>query len=241
MLDLLVHIVPFALTSINVPAVLITIVILKSQQGLPKALAYVEGIAACYVTLAALFMLAIARVPGSSEPPSAIRSILYAGVGAMLILVAVKTYKTRAVSRARVKEPAGKQPGKLMARLMQAPEKLGPRLLFALGFLMALTGIKNLILFGAGMTDVTTRSLTLIRQLLATAVLILALIWWEIVPVLVYTFVPHRANTLLDDITDWMKTNQRLVLAAVCLIIGLKMVIEGVVDLITLATMRLPF
>jgi hypothetical protein len=242
MLNLLIHIVPFALTSINVPAVLITILLLKSRQGLPKALAYVEGIALFYVVFSLLATVAINQVPGSSDPPTALRSILYAGVGAFLVFVAVRLYKSRDADAtpAPVQESTEGKPGKLRSRFMQAPEKLGPRLLFALGFVMALTGVKNLVLFTAGMVDISTQPLTLLYKLIAIAVLIAALIWWEVAPIAVYTVVPHRADSLLDWMTAWMKRNQRLVIAGLCLIVGVKMVIEGVVDLITLFMIRLP-
>jgi hypothetical protein len=240
MLNLLIHILPFALTSLSVPAVLITILLLKSHQGLPKALAYVEGIAVFYVIFSVLLTIAIDQVPGSQDPPSTMRAILYAGVGALLVFVAVKIFNARQVTPAPVQESGDGKPGKLQARVMQAPEKLGPRLLFALGFVMALTGIKNLILLSAGVVDINTRPLGLISKLIAIAVLIAALIWWQVAPIAVYAVAPRRADGLLDWMTGWVKHNQRLVIAGLCLVVGVKMVLEGLVDLITLFTMRLP-
>ncbi len=114
---------------------------------------------------------------------------------------------------------------------MAAPEKLGPRFLFGLGVVMALTSVKNLVLFAAGSATIDTSGNRFVSKVIATAVLVLALVWWEAVPILVYALVPRDANRLVDSGTNWIKNNQRLTVALICLVIGLELAVEGLVDL----------
>ncbi len=234
MLSLMVHVVPYALVSISIPALLITVILLKSDQGYPKAVAYVTGLAAFFGLLGILSLVFVRTLPWVSQPPTLVHALLYLAIGALLLLIARNTWlKYKAISPQAAEVSTGKT-SRLEEMVKRAPEKLGRRVLFGLGFVMALTSIKNVALFAAGAANIDTSGVRFLSKAIATAILVLALVWWEWLPILAYALLPRHADQLVDSGTNWIKVNQRLTVAMICVVLGVDMLAEGLRDLVHL-------
>jgi threonine/homoserine/homoserine lactone efflux protein len=139
-------------------------------------------------------------------------------LGALLVLVALRQWRGR---------PRGGEEA-AMPKWMQAIDHFTPGRSLAIA--AALSGInpKNLLLtLGAGAAIASTGADTA-DQAVALAVFVLIGTLGPGIPVAIYFALGARATRLLDELKTWMAANNAAIMAVLCLVIGAKLIGDGI-------------
>ncbi len=139
-------------------------------------------------------------------------------LGALLLLVAVKQWR----GRPRAGEDAA------LPKWMQTIDQFTPGRAF--GIAAALSGInpKNLLLTAGAAAAIAQSGIDTGEQAVALGVFIVVGTLGPAAPVVLYFALGERAERLLDDLKGWMAANNAAIMAVLCLVIGAKLIGDGV-------------
>jgi hypothetical protein len=221
MLDVIVQFLPLAAGAIAPVMIVAAIVMLGSQGGLAKSLAFLVGRAIAYAIWGGLFVALAGKLAGSGgEGPStaslAIRTIL----GGLLLILAVKSYLGE--------DDPDAPPPKWMAVL----DKARATTLLGIGFLLSVIQLRFVLLMLAGAGSIANAQLPSVQVVISLAVLILAMIWPQLLPVVLYAVMGDRAQGMLDGLNAWLARHQRSVNVVVLGLFGLVLLGQGLTGLL---------
>jgi hypothetical protein len=139
-------------------------------------------------------------------------------LGVLLLLVAVRQWR----SRPHAGEDAA------LPKWMQAIDQFTPGRSF--GIAAALSGInpKNLLLTTAAAAAIAQAGLDTGQEAVSLAVFILVGTLGPAAPVVIYFALGARATKLLDGLKAWMGANNTAIMAVLCLVIGAKLIGDGI-------------
>jgi len=165
-------------------------------------------------------VLAVAGGANASEDaePATWVSVLKLVLGALLVLLALKQWRGR---------PRGDAPAEL-PKWMRTIDQFTPGRSMAMA--LALSGLnpKNLLLtVGAGAAIAQTGASSG-EQVVALAVFIALGTLGPGIPVAMYFVMGKRAVHLLDELKVWMGANNAAIMAVLCLVIGAKLLGDGI-------------
>jgi len=210
-----------AALAINPLPIIAVVLILSSSRAGANGLAFIFG---WFFGLGAAgaIMLAIVDTARASEAgaPAAWVSWTKILLGALLLLVAAKELR----SRARASE--GSQPS-WMGRV----EIMGARMAFGLAFVLATMNPKNLLLIAGGAAVIAETGIARGQQAIAFLVFSLIASIGVLTPLLIYFTMGDRAPDILGQLRDWMSRNSAVIIAVMCLVIGLKIIGDGIAAL----------
>lgn len=203
--------VGIALSPIPITAV---ILLLTTPRARSNAAAFVAGWLAGLTVVGAI-MLAVAGSSGASESgtPARWESWLKIALGLLLLSVAVREFRGR---------PRGEdEPG--MPSWMRTIGKIRPPA--AAGIAAALSGLnpKNLLLAIAGAAIIAQTGIPVWQQAISYAVFALVATAGVAAPLIIYLAMGQRSAGLLGGLKDWMRRNNAVVIAVLCLIIAAKL------------------
>jgi threonine/homoserine/homoserine lactone efflux protein len=140
------------------------------------------------------------------------------GLGVLLLLVAVRQWR----GRPRSSDDAA------LPKWMQTIDGFKPARTFAIA--AALSGInpKNLLLTVAAAAAIAQTGIDAGEQAIALAVFILVGTLGPALPVAIYFALGARAKHLLDDLKVWLAANNVAIMAVLCLVIGAKLIGDGI-------------
>jgi len=140
------------------------------------------------------------------------------GIGVLLLLVAVRQWRRR--------PDAGDEAA--LPKWMQTIDKFTPARAFAIA--AALSGInpKNLLLTVGAAAAIAQTGVDAGEQAIALAVFILVGTLGPALPVAIYFALGARAKHLLDDLKLWLAANNVAIMAVLCLVIGAKLIGDGI-------------
>jgi hypothetical protein len=195
LIGLAITLEPFPLTAF--------ILVLTSERGIWKGLAFILGWLACLVAVIAAVIVSTGNnPPAPNTVPSDAALAVKLAVGVVLILIAVR-------QRRRMGQP--KNPPAWMARLDQ----------------LSLPGAAGLAAFLQPWTLVAAGAATIVEAKLDTAASYLVLILYCLLATSSYlylelyaTFAPAKAGTRLERMRKWLDSHQDQVLIAVFLLLG---------------------
>jgi threonine/homoserine/homoserine lactone efflux protein len=195
LIGLAITLEPFPLTAF--------ILVLTSERGIWKGLAFILGWLACLVAVIAAVIVSTGNnPPAPNTVPSDAALAVKLAVGVVLILIAVR-------QRRRMGQP--KNPPAWMARLDQ----------------LSLPGAAGLAAFLQPWTLVAAGAATIVEAKLDTAASYLVLIPYCLLATSSYlylelyaTFAPAKAGTRLERMRKWLDSHQDQVLIAVFLLLG---------------------
>jgi threonine/homoserine/homoserine lactone efflux protein len=222
MIAVLLQFIPLALAAIAPAMIVAVILMLSAKGGLAKSLAFVLGRVLIY-TLWGLLFLALAVMlsdTGSGEASTAslaIKTIL----GGLLLILAVKIYMGE-------DDPDAPPP-----KWMTALEKASSGAMFAIGALLSIVQIRFVLLMLAGATIIVDANLPAVQTIIALIVLVLAVIWLQLLPIVLYVVMGERAQAMLDSLNDWLARNQRVVNVVVLGLFGILLLAQGLPGLLS--------
>jgi threonine/homoserine/homoserine lactone efflux protein len=202
----------------------IVAVVLMLVSGRAKANAF-SFLVAWFVAVGAVTLLvatlAGAATPGDDGPPlwAAILKIV---LGVLLLALAVKQWRGR--PREGVEPPAPKW--------MAAIDAFTPVKAAGLAVLLGAVNPKNLLLVVSGGAAIASAAPSdASAQVVASVVFALVASLGVAAPVFIYLFTGSRAAAMLEDLKGWMTHNNAVIMAVLLLILGAKMLGDGIAAL----------
>jgi threonine/homoserine/homoserine lactone efflux protein len=211
---------PIAVGVLVSPMPIVAIVLmLVSRRAAANGLAFLAG---WVVGIAAVGAVIVLLVGGAAEPdasgPPTWASILKLVLGVLLLLLAVKQWTGRPTDGA---EPA-------TPKWMSAIDSFTPVKAFGLAAGLGAVNPKNLLLVVAGATTIAQATPQTSEQLGALAVFVVIASLGVAAPVGVYLLMGARAAQVLDRLKGWMIENNATIMAVLLLVIGAKMIGDGI-------------
>ncbi|WP_426310350.1 GAP family protein [Cellulosimicrobium sp. E-16] len=202
----------------------IVAVVLMLVSGRAKANAF-SFLVAWFVAVGAVTLL-VATLAGAATPddegPPLWAAILKIVLGVLLLLLAVKQWRGR--PRAGV-EPSA-------PRWMAAIDAFTPVKAAGLAVLLGAVNPKNLLLVVSGGAAIASAAPDDTNaQVVASVVFALVASLGVATPVFIYLFMGSRAATMLDELKAWMIHNNAVIMAVLLLVLGAKMLGDGVASL----------
>jgi hypothetical protein len=200
------------------------ILMLSSEGGFQKALAFHLGRVAYYIVVGFVLLAVAERVIGiasesAGEDASTAPAVIKTMVGVLLLALAIRSFL------------AADDPDAPPAKWVTGIDKAGAVSVFGLGVLLGLVGIRFLALTFNGVTDIAAADLSAPRTAAAVLVLVVFLTWPTLLPVLVYVSRPTRSHTILGPMNVWVKRHSSAVTGVVLGLVGLGFLIDGLIGL----------
>jgi threonine/homoserine/homoserine lactone efflux protein len=188
-------------------AVLMLVSVRPRANGLAFGLGWIAGIAG----LGAL-VLAIAGTAEASDDgdPSTWVSLLKLGLGAVLLVLALRQWRGRPSAGDDVPMPAW----------MGAMHAFTPLKAAGVGVGLSAVNPKNVLFVIAAAATEAQAGLSAGRQVLTWALFTCVATLGVAVPVLIYFALGERAPPLLERLNVWLLSNKTTVMAVLCLVIG---------------------
>jgi threonine/homoserine/homoserine lactone efflux protein len=139
-------------------------------------------------------------------------------LGALLLLVALRTWRGRPRAGDEAQLP----------KWMQAIDTFRAPKAAAMGALLSGVNPKNLLLTVGAAAAIAQTGIDAGEQAVALAVFILVGTLGPGVPVAIYFALGKRAKRLLDELKGWMGAHNAAIMAVLCLVIGAKLIGDGV-------------
>ena len=202
----------------------IVAVVLMLVSGRAKANAF-SFLVAWFVAVGAVTLL-VATLAGAATPddegPPLWAAILKIVLGVLLLLLAVKQWRGR--PRAGVEPPAPKW--------MAAIDAFTPVKAAGLAVLLGAVNPKNLLLVVSGGAAIASAAPDDTNaQVVASVVFALVASLGVATPVVIYLFMGARAASMLDELKAWMIHNNAVIMAVLLLVLGAKMLGDGIAAL----------
>src|SRR4051794_2223162 len=158
---------------------------------------------------------------GGTGEPAAWVGWLKLVLGALLLLVALRQFRGR---------PRGDEPAPV-PKWMATIDRTTP--IAALGLAAALSGAnpKNLLLAVGGATTIAQTGIAGAQQALAYLIFALVGTLGVGIPVGIYFAMGERSAAVLGGIKDWMGRHNAVIMTVLCLIIGAKLIGDGIAGL----------
>jgi threonine/homoserine/homoserine lactone efflux protein len=194
------------------------VLMLVTPRAKANAFSFLAGwLVGIYVLGTIVILVAGAATPSDDKPGwvAWVKIVL----GLLLLLVAVRQWAGRPRGDA---EPA-------TPKWMQAIDSMKPPAAAGLGALLGAVNPKNLLLVVSGAAAISAAAPgSTGTQLGALVVFTVVASLGVIAPVVVYVAMGSRAATILDGLKTWMIHNNAVIMAVLLLVIGVKMIGDGI-------------
>ena len=221
MLNVILGFLPLAVAAIAPVMIVAVIIMLSSKGGLGKSVAFILGRILCYILWGVLFIaLAGAVASADSGETSTASLVIKTLLGGLLLVLAAKSYLGE--------DDPDAPPPKWMSALDKA--KVG--VLLGIGFLLSIVQLRFVLLMMVGATSIAEAQLSTVQVVISLAVLILAVIWPQLLPIVLYVVMGDRAQTMLESMNSWLAHNQRIVNVVVLGLFGVVLLAQGLTGLL---------
>lgn len=221
MLNVLLQFIPLAVAAIAPVMVVAVILMLSSKGGLGKSVAFILGRILCYILWGVLFIALAGKVASANSDETSTASLaIKTLLGGLLLVLAVKSYLGE-------DDPDAPPP-----KWMSALDKANPGVLLGIGVLLSIVQFRFVLLMMAGATSIAEAQLSLVQVVISLAVLILAMIWPQLLPIVLYVVMGDRAQAVLESMNHWLAQNQRMVNVVVLGLFGVVLLSQGLVGLL---------
>jgi threonine/homoserine/homoserine lactone efflux protein len=200
-------------------AIIAVVLMLTTEHARMNGPAFTLGWLAGLAVIGAI-VLAIAGPAGasSSGQPATWVSWLKIVLGALLLLVAARQFRSR---------PRGHEQPE-MPKWMGAIDKFKPGAALGAGALLTAVNPKNLLLAVGGAAAIAQTGISGAQQAIAYAVFAVIGTIGVAVPVVIYFAMGKRSADLLRNLKDWMAQHNAIIMAVLCLIIGVKLIGDAI-------------
>jgi threonine/homoserine/homoserine lactone efflux protein len=215
--EILTPAVGVALSPIPIIAVILMLFSAKAKTNGP---AFVGGWIAGILIIEALVLIFAdpANISGENGSPSKTASVIQLGLGILLLLLAVKQWRSR---------PKGNEEPK-MPKWMATIDKTTPLVALGLGAFLSGVNPKNLIFNLSAGTSIVSSDASTGGQI-ATVIIYALLASLSVgVPVIWYLASPESAGKALEKFRVWLVHNNAIVMAVLFLVLGINIVGKGI-------------
>jgi threonine/homoserine/homoserine lactone efflux protein len=207
-----------ALSPMPIVAIVLMLITPKAtSNGLSFLAGWVVGVAA-----AGAIVLAVVGPSATSEgQPEDWTFWLKLVLGVLLFVVGIREWRGRPGAGDEVELP----------KWMSALDRFTPAKAAGSGVLLSALNPKNLIFIVGGATVVAQAAISGGGQAVVWALFTLIASIGVLVPVAIYFALGERASALLEEIKTWMARNNAAVMAVLILVIGVKLIGDGIAGL----------
>jgi threonine/homoserine/homoserine lactone efflux protein len=195
------------------------VLMLVTARGRVNGLAFILGwVAGLAMVGAVLFSVASGVDSSEQGEPAAWVSVVVLVLGMLLLLAALKQWRGRPHEGDEVKTP----------KWMEALDQCSPLKAAGAGVVLSALNPKNLLLAVAGATAIAQMDVSTGQQVVAYVVFVLLATIGVGAPVLLYFALGDRSRALLDRLKNWLARNNAVIMAVLLLIIGVKLIGDGI-------------
>lgn len=195
------------------------ILMLMSSRGRSTGLAFALGwLAGIGLVGAVLLLLAGGADAGTEADGPVWASVLKLVLGLALIALAVKQWRGRPKGDAEPPTP----------KWMDAVASFTPVKAAGLAVLLGVVNPKNLLLLIGGATAVAQSGADAGGQAVAWVLFTIIASIGVVTPLVVLLALGGRAGDVLDEVRSWMVRNNAAIMAVLCLVIGAKLLGQGI-------------
>ena len=159
---------------------------------------------------------------GSSGSPATWVSWIKVALGVLLLLLAVRQFRGR---------PAGDETA-AMPKWMAAIDTIKPPAAFGLAAVLAGVNPKNVLMAVGGAASIAQTGISGAQQAVAYAIFALIGTLGVGIPVAIYFALGDRSASVLRGLKDWMGKNNAVIMAVLCLVIGVKLIGDAIGGLV---------
>jgi threonine/homoserine/homoserine lactone efflux protein len=139
-------------------------------------------------------------------------------LGVLVLLVALRQFRGR--------PRAGQEPS--MPKWMSAIDDFGAGKALGLAVVLSAANPKNLLLAVAGATTIAQTGIETSEQIIAYAVFAVVASIGVAAPVVLYLALGRRSAEMLAHLKNWMTTYNAVIMAVLCLVIGVKLIGDAI-------------
>jgi threonine/homoserine/homoserine lactone efflux protein len=199
--------------------IIAVVLMLATPKGRVNGPAFLFGWIVGIAVLGTIVLLVASGASASKRgEPATWVSIVKLVLGVLLLLLAVKQWRGRPRGD---QEPD--QPG-----WMKSIDRFTPVRSIAIGAALAAANPKNLLLVVGGAAAIAQTGAAALSQAVALAVFILIATLGVGAPVAVYFLMGERAKGILAGLHEWMLRENATIMVVICLIIGAKLIGDGI-------------
>jgi threonine/homoserine/homoserine lactone efflux protein len=205
-----------ALSPLPIVAVVLMLVSRRGRTNGPAfVLGWIVGLA-----IIGVVVLGIAGGAGASEDgnPKTGVSVLKLVIGVLLLLAAAREWRGRPHDPNEVETP----------KWMQALDTFTPVKAAGAGALLSAVNPKNTLLAVAGAAAIAGTGIDGGQQAIAYAIFVLIATIGVGSPVVVAFAMGDRSRKVLDELKDWMSGNNAVIMAVLLLVLGAKLIGDGI-------------
>ena len=220
MSDTLSQMLPSAVGVAISPLPIIAVVLmLVTARGRVNGPAFLLGWMTGLVMVGAV-LLAVASGGDARElgAPAPWVSVVVLGLGVLLLLIARTQWRGRPRAGDAVQTPPW----------LEALDTFSPVKAAGAGVVLSALNPKNLLLAVAGAAAIAHTGLSLGQQVMAYVVFVLMATTGVGAPVVIYFAMGERSRLLLNRLKHWMAQHSAVILAVLWLLIGLKLINDGI-------------
>jgi threonine/homoserine/homoserine lactone efflux protein len=207
-----------ALSPMPIVAIVLMLITPKAtSNGLSFLAGWVVGVAAA----GAIVLAVVGPSATSGGQPEDWTFWLKLVLGVLLFVVGIREWRGRPGAGDEVELP----------KWMSALDRFTPAKAAGSGVLLSALNPKNLIFIVGGATVVAQAAISGGGQAVVWALFTLIASIGVLVPVAIYFALGERASALLDEIKTWMARNNAAVMAVLILVIGVKLIGDGIAGL----------
>lgn len=202
--------------------VIAVVLVLGSQNGRAKALAFIVAWAVGLAAVGAI-VLVLAGAADASEggEPATWVDVLLLGLGLLLLVLAAKQWRGR--PGAGEETPA---PGWMRTIDGFSIAKAG-----GAGFALSALNPKNVLLTGAAAAEIADVGLSASKEAVVLAAFVVIASVGVLTPLVLALALGDRSRDVLDGIRGWMARNNAVIMAVLFLLIGAKLVGDSIAGL----------
>jgi hypothetical protein len=213
---LLINFVPLALAAIAPVGMGLVILMLTSQKGVSKTLAYLIAQALAFAVWGVVFLTLSANFEGlRPSEPSRAGLTLRIFLGILLLIIAVRVFFN------------DQDPDALPLKYRSLLGKISVVAMFFLNFFLSLLQLRFVLLIMAGTDMINNARLSPTGTFLGLLILLIVLLWPQFLPLVVYATMRDQRDEALKAMDDWLKENSRLVNTGLLGLIGLVLLWGG--------------
>jgi hypothetical protein len=172
------------------------------------------------LALAGAVILLVSNGADASDKgePATWVSVLELALGVLLLLLGVRQFRGR---------PQGAEPAAL-PKWMLAIDGFGPAKALGMGVVLSAANPKNLLLTVAAAAAIAETGIEAGQETTALAVYIVLASLGVGIPVAIFFVLGERSGKLLDGVKSWMAANNPVIMAVLMLVIGAKLIGDGI-------------